>query len=164
MTVPEIRTLEPQPSAAVRLTRPMAGIDIGELVGQHLGALFGQLAPRGAQLAGAPYVRYHEWGDATAVVEIGFPVADALALGLPALAEAADGEPGLAQLPACRAVVAVHRGPYNELMTAWRRVDGWMTGRGLHSGGAPWESYIDNPDEVPPAELRTEIIWPIAED
>ncbi|MFN8628780.1 MAG: GyrI-like domain-containing protein [Chloroflexota bacterium] len=164
MTEPEIRVLSAQPCAALRLTRPMTGIDIGELVGQHLGALFAQLAPRGAELAGAPYVRYHEWGDATAVVEIGFPVNDVGRLGLPALDDAADGEPGAAQLPAGRAVVATHRGAYNELMTAWRDVDGWMVGRGLHAGGAPWESYVDNPDEVPPAELRTEIVWPLAED
>jgi AraC family transcriptional regulator len=164
MDEPELRTLDPQACAAVRLTRPMAGIDMGELVGRHLGALFAQLAPRGAALAGAPYVRYHAWGGETAVVEIGFPVADAAALGLPALEAVADGEPGASRLPGGRAVVAVHRGPYDELMSAWRHADAWMVGRGLQAGGAPWESYVDNPDEVPPRDLRTEIVLPLAAD
>jgi AraC family transcriptional regulator len=142
----------------------MAGIDIGVLVGQHLGALFGQLAPRGAVLAGAPYVRYLEWGGERAVIEIGFPVADASSLGLPPLSDAADGEPGASSLPGGRALVTIHRGPYSTLMTSWTATSAWIEGRGVRTGGAPWESYVDNPDEVPPADLRTEIVWPIAED
>lgn len=164
MTEPEIRALTSQPSAAVRMTRPMVGIDIGVLVGEHLGALFAQLAPLGVGLAGAPYVRYHEWGGEAAVVEIGFPADGQSLARLPLLADARDGEPARSTLPAGRALVLVHRGPYAELTHSWSAAAAWIESHGLRAGTAPWESYVDNPDTVSPSELRTEIVWPLAED
>jgi effector-binding domain-containing protein len=162
MDEPQVRTLAEQPCVAVRIARPMAGIDIGTLVGEHLGPLFASMAPTGVALGGAPYVRYHDWGGDTAIIEIGFPVKGSVPSGVPPLADVADGQPGASRLPGGRAMVAVHRGPYSGLMTAWREADGWMVEHAIGSGGAPWESYVDNPDTVDPSELRTEIVWPIA--
>ena len=64
-----------QPTAAVRVRRPMSTVDVGALMDDamsRLGALFGQV---GATPAGPPYARYHAWGGELADVEIGFPLA-----------------------------------------------------------------------------------------
>ncbi|HEY4753297.1 MAG TPA: GyrI-like domain-containing protein, partial [Candidatus Limnocylindrales bacterium] len=132
------------------MTRPQAGIDVGALVGQTLGALGGRLSALGIAVAGPPYVRYHEWGGETAVVEIGVPVAGDAGAALPTLDDAGDGAPGASSLPGGRAIVFEHRGPYDELFESWARAGGWLEAHGLRSAGAPWESYVDNPDLVPP--------------
>lgn len=31
----------------------------------------------------------------------------------------------------------------------------------LQPGGAPYEVYLNSPDEVPESELKTEVFWPI---
>jgi hypothetical protein len=32
------------------------------------------------------------------------------------------------------------------------------------AAGSPWESYVDNPDDVAPEALRTEVVVPLAGD
>jgi effector-binding domain-containing protein len=38
----------------------------------------------------------------------------------------------------------------------------WIEGHGYQPSGPPIEKYLNGPDEVPPAEYRTEIAIPIA--
>ena len=40
----------------------------------------------------------------------------------------------------------------------------WIHAQGEEDGPGPWESYLDNPEEVADtATLRTEVLWPVAE-
>lgn len=153
--------LSPQPTAAIRVRRPMSTVDVGALMDDamsRLGALFGQV---GATPAGPPYARYHAWGGELADVEIGFPLNGAID-GLPALTDSPEGEVGASELPGGRAAQVIHRGPYQTLGDAYGSLHDWIHAQGYDEGNGPWETYIDNPEEVTDtAQLRTQITWPV---
>jgi len=155
--------LSPQQTVAVRVRRPMSTVDVGALMDDamsRLGAWFGQAR---ATPAGPPYARYHAWGGELADVEIGFPLADTID-GLVALIDSPETEVGASELPGGRAAQLVHRGPYPTLGDAYSSLHDWIHAQGYDEGDGPWETYIDNPDEVADvAQLRTEITWPVAD-
>jgi effector-binding domain-containing protein len=150
-----------QPSAAIRVRRPMSTVDVGALMDDamsRLGALFGRV---GATPVGPPYARYHAWGGELADVEIGFPIGQRID-GLALLTESPEGEVGTSELPGGRAAQTIHRGPYPTLGDAYSSLHDWIHSQGYDEGDGPWESYIDDPTEVADvAQLRTQIIWPV---
>lgn len=66
-------------------------------------------------------------------------------------------------LPASRFAFTVHHGPYEELALAQHAVLAWIQERGLTPIGAMREIYLDDPEHVPAAHVRTEIGVPIAD-
>jgi effector-binding domain-containing protein len=156
-----VQAVDPRPAAAIRVTRPMSELDLGALFEEHLPNIAHRLADLGVEPAGAPYGRYHEFGPERAVVEIGIPTA-APPSTLSPLSEAADGELAASALPGGEVAIAVHRGSYDGLPTTYATLEQWIGEQGRQPGGAPWESYVDDPSEVDPADLRTEICWPLA--
>jgi hypothetical protein len=66
-----VQAVDPRPAAAIRVTRPMSELDLGALFEEHLPNIAHRLADLGVEPAGAPYGRYHEFGQERAVVEIG---------------------------------------------------------------------------------------------
>jgi GyrI-like small molecule binding domain len=158
---PEIRDLPGVDVAAVRLTVPRAELDLASLFARHLPLIAARLAQLGCPWAGPPFGRYHEWSEDRVVVEMGIP---ARSIGdLPTLDGIEAGEIGRSALPAGRAAVAVHRGPYTGLPAAWDRLRAAIRLAGLTPGAGPWESYVDAPEESALDAIRTEIIWPLAE-
>jgi effector-binding domain-containing protein len=153
--------LAPQPTVAIRIQEAMADLDLGALFGEHLPNIADRVADLGGTTAGAPYGRYHQFGPERADLEIGIPVRAPVSALRP-LAECEPGELGNSALPGGQAAIAVHRGAYDSLSQAYEALHDWIHGQGRDEGPGPWESYLDDPEEVDDvAQLRTEVVWPV---
>jgi DNA-binding transcriptional MerR regulator len=68
-------------------------------------------------------------------------------------------------LPATRALVMKHIGPFTALGNSYRLMSEVMEENGLTPTGAPREIYVTNPEEVSdPSDYETLIVWPIGPD
>lgn len=65
------------------------------------------------------------------------------------------------EVPAQLVASTVHRGPYDELASAYHTLTGRIAEHGHQAAGPPRELYLNDPGEVPPEELLTEVQWPI---
>ncbi|MCV0403085.1 MAG: GyrI-like domain-containing protein [Chloroflexi bacterium] len=153
-----VHTRTPTASVAVRIRAPVA--DLGELFGTHLANVAHGIADRGGQPAGAPYGRYHAMDAEEVDLEIGVPIAAPIG-DLRPLADCEPGEMGSSELPGGEVAVTVHHGSYDGLSRTYPALQAWIGEQGRTIGGAPWESYVDDPFEVAEADLRTEVCWPL---
>ncbi|MEM9692494.1 MAG: MerR family transcriptional regulator [Myxococcota bacterium] len=64
-------------------------------------------------------------------------------------------------LPAVQAAWLIHRGAYDTLGLAYHALDAWSQSRGHARAGPMREIYLNNPEEVEPDELLTEVLLPI---
>jgi effector-binding domain-containing protein len=161
MNDPEIVDLSPQPTAAIRISQPMADLDLAAAFDRGMPLVASRIAETGGSMAGPPFGRYHQFGPDVVDVEIGFPVTDAP--DLPALAEVPSGEVGRSELPGGPVAKVVHRGPYDGLKGTYDALHEWIHAQpGYDDGPGPWESYVDSPSDASDmSQLRTEVVWPL---
>jgi effector-binding domain-containing protein len=148
----EIKELSEQPVATIRTTTTP----------DKLSDLFGELLPEvdeyvhgsGIEHVGPPFGIYHEYAEDRVDVEAGMPVSEPV--------EGA-GRIGGRTLPAGRAAVTWHVGPYTTIAEAYRAVEAWIAEQGHTPSGPPWEVYWTDPGEEPDSsKWRTEVGYPIA--
>jgi hypothetical protein len=100
--VTTVQELTPQPVVTVRdSVAPEALLALFE---RRFAQLAGHLAQRGAAPAGQPFAIYHAMSAEAVDIELGMPVVDPVAGG---------GEVVAGELPAGRAAVLTHHGPYD---------------------------------------------------
>ena len=69
------------------------------------------------------------------------------------------------RLPAARLATVLHRGSYDDIGAAYRRLAAFVADEGLAPVGALQERYLTGPGQgVDAAALRTEVAWPIEHD
>jgi effector-binding domain-containing protein len=120
---------------------------------------FGQLATdvekAKVQPVGPAFCLVTKWDEATKQTEMicAFPVAGNAKV--PAKYK-------IQQVPAGKAVKAVHKGDYSGLMNAHMEIDTYMKSKNLTMAGNPWEVYVTDPlAEKDTAAWVTEIYYPI---
>jgi effector-binding domain-containing protein len=162
MIDPEIVDVAAQPTVVVRVTQPMAELDLAAAFDRNMPLVASRIQETGGTIGGPPFARYHRFGPDVVDVEIGFPVAGPPS-DIPALASVAEGEVGRSELPAGPVARAVHVGPYDGLGATYDALHEWIHAQpGVDDGPGAWESYVDDPGSATDqSTLRTEISWPL---
>jgi effector-binding domain-containing protein len=142
--------IEPKLILSIRERQPMD--DFSAYVGRSFGALFGHLELFGVEPAGMPMVIYHDFGPDGVDAEVCLPIAHELPIS---------GYFQARVLPAATVAKTLHVGPYDDLGEAYDAIMAWIPKHAFDVAGPIQERYLNSPDEVPPAEYRTQIEVPI---
>lgn len=131
---------------------------IADFLGGAFSEVMAAVSAQGLHPVGPPFARYRfvdgdGWptaagGPVELDVEAGFPVSGSLT---------PTGRVAASTLPGGRVATTMHIGSYAEVGAAYDAAQQFLTDEGFEVAGAPWESYLDDP-EVP--EPRTEVFLP----
>ena len=149
-----LKTIEAIDCLSVRQVVP-SGEHVGFLLGESAAAAIGS----GAELAGAPFVIFHdeEFKPADLDIEVVFPVRDAT----PQAIELESGGRLVAgRLPGIESAACVlHLGPYEEFPETYAGLGRWLEANGYRMAGPVREVYLRPPGEEGGA--ITEIQFPV---
>lgn len=151
----EVRIADAEPFAYAYLECRGSYAQIPAKINEFMGAFFQQgLTPQGSFFAmylNAPADVKEE----DLLWRLGFPVAAGAAVAAPL------------QQGECRAAkiaVYVHVGPYDKVGESYAKVFAFIADQGYKPAGPCIEKYLNNPMEVKPEELRTEINVPVEKE
>jgi effector-binding domain-containing protein len=151
MTTFEIRSTTEQPTAALRMTRPVS--QIGPAMGEAFPKIYHAVVSAGMEPAGMPLARYFDFGEEETTFECAIPVPEPLT---------ASGEVQPSSVGGGEAAFAVHVGPYETIGQTWGAMMAWVAEQGRTPAGPTWEIYVDDPQEVAADQLKTELYVPLA--
>lgn len=149
----EVSEEMPQLVAATMVRTNLARI--GSDIGAGFGTIMQALGREGVVPFGPPLVIYHDMieehieGD----IEICTPIDHAIT--------EVDGVYST-ELEGGSMAMTVHRGSYQEIGQAYQALMGWVPEHGYTLTGPPREIYLNDPQEVSPADLLTRIEFPVA--
>lgn len=153
----EIRVVEVQPQMVLGMRKNGKYEEIGMMISKVC-----QFAvERGVQIPGRPIFVCHEMTveeskkadeEGNADVEVAVPVFGKV--------EGTD-EIKCYELPGGKMAKIVHKGPYQECEPTYKKLFAWLEQSGKRIVGPTREVYLNDPREVPPEELLTEIYAPI---
>ncbi|MBF6468344.1 GyrI-like domain-containing protein [Nocardia beijingensis] len=104
-------------------------------------------------IAGPVFCLYRVESAAASDLEVGFPVDRAVR---------PERDVTAGCLPAGRVARTVPAGGFDALSAAWENLRSWIAEQELTPGALRWEVYLTRPaPEMDPAELRTELNWPV---
>ena len=147
---PEIKEQPARPALSIRTRTSVQALP--EVVGQAYGKIAGYLAELGKVPAGAPFVAYYNMDMQDLDIEIGFPVAKP---------QEGKGEIRASQVPGGKLAFALHTGPYREIGPAYEALTQYVREQGCEPTGVSYEFYLNDPQETPPAELQTQVVFPL---
>lgn len=149
----EVVEQPPQPTLSIRTTTHVK--DLPQELGKAYGAIGQYLGQLGEQPTGAPYTAYFNMDMSNLEVEIGFPVSSAL----PDKDKIQSGE-----IPGGKIARCLYTGPYNEIEPAYTDLTAWVKENGYEATGVAYEFYLNDPGEVAPPDLMTQVVFPLKED
>ena len=105
-------------------------------------------------MAGAPYLAYmNASADFSQFdIEWGFPVSEPLPVS---------GEFYMSQTYEGKAIVATHKGSYNDIEKVYGAIMEYAKENSLGSTGVYYDYYLNNPATTPESELLTQVVFPI---
>lgn len=126
--------------------------DMGELIGE----LTGWVIANGLEIVEPPFVVYY-----TSPMEVP-PEKMEYDVGIPFQGKAiSEGRVKIRIMPAHHVLTIIHKGPYQEIGSAYGMIMEHVMKEDHEMIGAPRESYLNSPEEVPESELLTEIQFPV---
>jgi len=146
----ELKDQHIQPTLAIRTRAAVE--DLPRLMGETYGAIAQYLGQLGECPAGPPFAAYHNMDMQDLDIEIGFPVSREL----PGRGNIQAGE-----ITAGRAVTCLYTGPYESIGQPYEALSQWIEEHGDEPTGVSYEFYLNDPQETPPQELQTEIMFPL---
>jgi AraC family transcriptional regulator len=133
--------------------RSVAHAELGETISMTFGELYACVEACGANLGGPPFVIYQSGSEPGVRWEIDICAPVAVPMAAPLCAD-------YIELPGGSVVSLLHVGPYDTLGESYGQIAAYIGEHGLQQAGPPREFYYSEPD-VPPAETRTLIEWPV---
>jgi effector-binding domain-containing protein len=151
----EIKVRQRKATLVMSRRLPVRLSEIGAVMGQAFGDVYGHLTTHGGEPAGPPFVIYHGMpgADNPFDIEICAPVARATG--------AATGWQ-VQELPAGMFATLTHVGPYDTVGTSYEALASWIATHDLTVAGPPREVYL-SPADTPPEQVRTVIEFPVVE-
>lgn len=147
---PEFIQQDPQPTLSIRTRTDIQNLK-GAL-GKSYQAVADYLDQLGEQPAGAPYAAYFTWDMSDIDVEIGFPVSKTLP---------EKDQIKSTYLPGGKLASCLYTGPYNKIEPAYKALTEFVEQSGHEATGVAYEFYLNDPGEVEPHELLTQIVFPL---
>ena len=141
-----------QPTLSIRTTTSIK--ELPQELGRAYGAIGQYMAQLGEQPSGAPYAAYFTFEMENMDIEIGFPVASSL----PGKGEIQSGE-----IPAGKIAQTLYTGPYKQIEPAYNALTAYVEQQGYEATGVAYEFYLNDPGEVAPEELQTQIVFRLKE-
>ena len=139
-----------QPTVLIRTRSSVRNLPA--TLGDAYGKIMAYLGEKGVYPSYAGFVGYFNMDMEDLELEIGFPVNQPVE---------GSGEILFSEIPACKAATTVHHGPYDELSTAYDALNKLIEEQGETASGIAYEFYLNDPREVAPEELQTEIVLPL---
>jgi effector-binding domain-containing protein len=146
----EIKELQAQPVLSIRAR--CAVQELPKLLGISFGAIAQHLGSLGENPAGAPFVAYYNMEMQNLDVEIGFPVAHSFS-------DQGNIQPN--QIFGGKFATCLFVGPYSDVGPAYDALTQFVKAQGCEATGAAYEFYLNDPQTVQPAELQTQIYFPL---
>ena len=153
----DVQITEPAPQLVAATKVHTSLSRIGGDIGAGFGALMMALVNEGVAPSGAPLIVYHDVIDeeTDGDLEICVPVG---------VAVCGDGDVYSRELEGGTMATTVHHGPYQQIAAAYHTLTGWISEHGHDAAGPPRETYLNDPQTVPPEDLLTRVEFPICSD
>jgi effector-binding domain-containing protein len=147
-----IESLEPQPYLGITVQTTVN--EIGQTLQTCYSELMEFMQDNDIVPLEPPFARYNRMEqDGTVELVAGVPVPEGCK---------GKGKFKYGMLPGGEVAFTSYIGPYENLHKPVMALQAWMDDKGITPKGGHWEHYVDDPEEVPAPQLRTDIYWPIA--
>jgi effector-binding domain-containing protein len=127
--------------------------DLPGIMGPTYGAIMGYLGQIGVYPSGMPFTAYYNMDMDDLDVAIGFPVPQEVP-------GRDDLQPDV--MSPGKYATAMHFGPYETIDQTYNALAAWVEEKGYAATGVAYEFYLNDPGEVAPEEIQTEIAFPVA--
>lgn len=146
----ELKELPTQPTLAIRTRTAVQ--DLSQVMGEAYGSVAHYLGELGEYPAGPPFAAYYNMDMQDLDVEIGFPVARELA---------SRGNIQAGEIAGGKAATCLYTGPYEDIEQPYEALSQWIEENAYEPTGVAYEMYLNDPQETPPEELQTQIVFPL---